>query len=154
METSFVPLDKMSFVLNPSFNMSCTAFSSASASLSNSKEYEKLKIRKYLSCHICDSRKIEKALMAPNILNNSELKSKEINKIKEIKSKLREFKKFIKNNFKYVGENFAHEARSIHYDPKKKNKAIYGKASREEIEDLKQEGIKTEEFPWLEDKEN
>ena len=25
---------------------------------------------------------------------------------------------------------------------------------REEIEDLKQEGIKTEEFPWLEDKEN
>ena len=74
--------------------------------------------------------------------------------IKEIKSKLREFKKFIKNNFKYVGENFAHEARSIHYDPKKKNKAIYGKASREEIEDLKQEGIKTEEFPWLEDKEN
>ena len=77
-----------------------------------------------------------------------------INKIKEIKSKLREFKKFIKNNFKYVGENFAHEARSIHYDPKKKNKAIYGKASREELEDLKQEGIKTEEFPWLEDKEN
>ena len=97
---------------------------------SSSKEYEKLKKRKYLSCHICDSPKIEKALMAPNILNNSELKSKDINKIKEIKSKLREFKKFIKNNFKYVGENFAHEARSIHYDPKKKNKAIYGKASR------------------------
>ena len=121
---------------------------------SSSEEYEKLKKRKYLSCHICDSPKIEKALMAPNILNNSELKSKDINKIKEIKSKLREFKKFIKNNFKYVGENFAHEARSIHYDPKKKNKAIYGKASREEIEDLKQEGIKTEEFPWFEDKEN
>ena len=37
---------------------------------------------------------------------------------------------------------------------KKKIKAIYGKASREEIEDLKQEGIKTEEFPWIEDKEN
>ena len=64
------------------------------------------------------------------------------------------YQKFIKDNFKYVGENFAHEARSIHYDPKKKNKAIYGKASRKEIEDLKQEGIKTEEFPWIEDKEN
>ena len=121
---------------------------------SSSKEYEKLKKRKYLNCHICDSHRIEKALMAPNILNNSELKSKDINKIKEIKSKLREFKKFIKNNFKYVGENFAHEARSIHYDLKKKNKAIYGKASREEIEDLKQEGIKTEVFPWIDDKEN
>ena len=72
---------------------------------SNSKEYEKLKKEKYLNCHICDSRKIEKTLMAPNVLNSSDFKSKDINKIKEIKSKLREFKKFIKDNFKYVGEN-------------------------------------------------
>tara|TARA_B100001027_G_scaffold203666_1_gene165292 strand:+ start:1328 stop:1606 length:279 start_codon:yes stop_codon:yes gene_type:complete len=92
--------------------------------------------------------------MSPNILNSPDLKTKDTNKIKEIKSKLREFKKFIKNNFKYVGDNFAHEARLIHYDPKKEKKAIYGKASQKEIQDLKQEGIKTEEFPWIEDKEN
>ena len=92
--------------------------------------------------------------MAPNVLNSPDFKSKDLDKIKEIKSKLKEFKKFIKDNFEYVGENFAYEARSIHYDPKKKKKAIYGKASREEIEDLKQEVIKTEEFPWIEDKEN
>ena len=121
---------------------------------SNSNEYEKLKKRKYLNCHICNSYRIEKTLMAPNVQKSPNIKIKDINKIKEIKLKLREFKKFVKDNFKYVGNNFAHEARSIHYDPKKKNKAIYGKASREEIEDLKQEGIKTEEFPWIEDKEN
>ena len=121
---------------------------------SNSKEYEKLKNKKYLNCHICGSQKIEKTLMAPNVLNSSDIKSEKVNKIKEIKSKLREFKKFIKDNFKYVGDNFAHEARSIHYNPKKKNKAIYGKASQKEIEDLKLEGIKTEEFPWIDDKEN
>ena len=121
---------------------------------SNSKEYEKLKKRQYLNCHICDSQKIEKTLMAPNVLNSLDFKGKDINKIKEIKSKLREFKNFIKDNFKYVGDDFAHEVRSIHYDQKKKKKAIYGKASRKEIEDLKQEGIKTEEFPWIENKEN
>ena len=121
---------------------------------SNSKEYEKLKKKKYLICHICDSHKIEKTLMAPNVLNNPDLKNKEVNKIKEIKSKLKEFKKFIKDNFEYVGENFAHEARSIHYEPKKKKKAIYGKASRKQIEELKEEGIKTEEFLWINDKEN
>ena len=121
---------------------------------STSKEYEKLKKKKYLNCHICDSPKIEKTLMAPNVLNRPEFKSKDIDKIKEIKSKLKEFKNFIKDNFQYVGDNFAHEARSIHYDPQKKNKAIYGKASQKEIEDLRQEGIKTEEFPWIEDKEN
>ena len=121
---------------------------------SNSKEYEKLKKKKYLNCHICDSRKIEKTLMAPNVFNSSDVNIENITKIKEVKLKLREFKRFIKNNFKYVGDNFAHEARLIHYDSKKISKAIYGKASRKEIEDLKQEGIKTEEFPWLEDKEN
>ena len=121
---------------------------------SNSKEYEKLKNKKYLNCHICGSQKIEKTLMAPNVLNSSDFKNEDINKIKKIKSKLREFKKFIKDNFKYVGDNFAHEARTIHYDTKKKKKAIYGKATRKEIDDLKQEGIKTEQFPWIEDKEN
>ena len=121
---------------------------------SNSKEYEKLKNRKYLNCHICGSQRIEKTLMAPNVLNSSDIKSKDLNKIREIKSKLREFKKFIKDNFKYVGDNFAHEARTIHYDLKNKKKAIYGKASQKEIEDLNQEGIKTEEFPWIDDKEN
>ena len=121
---------------------------------SNSKEYEKLKKRKYLNCHFCDSQKIEKTLMAPNLLNSSDNYSKDINKIKEIKSKLKEFKRFIKDNFKYVGDNFAHEARSIHYNSPKKNKAIYGKASQNEIEDLKQEGIKIEEFPWIDDKES
>ena len=121
---------------------------------SNSKEYEKLKNREYLNCHICGSQKIEKTLMAPNVLNNLDIKSKDVNKIKETKSKLREFKKFIKDNFKYVGDNYAHEARTIHYDSKKKKKGIYGRASRKEIEDLKQEGIQTEEFPWIDDKEN
>ena len=121
---------------------------------SSSKEYEKLKKKKFLNCHICDSLKIDKALMAPNILNSQESRSKDLNKIKEIKSKLREFIMFIIDNFKYVGDNFAHEARTIHYESKKKKKAIYGKASRREIEDLNQEGIKTEEFPWIDDKEN
>ena len=121
---------------------------------STSKEYEKLKNRKYLNCHICGSQKVEKTLMAPNVINTSDVKSKDIDKIKEIKSKIKEFKKFIKDNFKYVGDNFTHEARAIHYDPKKKNKAIYGKATQKEIDDLKQEGIKTVQFPWMEDKEN
>ena len=37
---------------------------------------------------------------------------------------------------------------------KKFNKGIYGKATNEEIKDLKQEGIETQMIPWIEDKEN
>ena len=38
-DTSFMPSERMSFVLKPSFNTACTDFSKASASLSRSKEY-------------------------------------------------------------------------------------------------------------------
>ena len=90
----------------------------------------------------------------PRVIVIQKLYGKYFNEDENLTFPKHRFKKFIKDNFKYVGENFAHEARLIHYDPKKKKKSIYGKASRKEIEDLKQEGIKTEEFPWIEDKEN
>ena len=94
--------------------------------------------------------------MAPQLINRKTKSETKLDtaKYQKIKKTMKNYQKFIRENFQYVGGNFAHEARSIHYDPKKKNKAIYGKASRKEIEDLNQEGIKTEEFPWIEDKEN
>ena len=123
---------------------------------SSSQEYEKLKKRKFLSCHNCNSKKIEKTLMAPKLMNKSSIKNSNRNKSNflEINKKIKEYQKFIKKNIKYVGKNFAFEARSIHYDNKKKNKGIYGTASSDEIKELKEEGIETEMIPWLEDKNN
>ena len=94
--------------------------------------------------------------MAPKIINKSSLKDFEKQKIKskKIGDKIREYQKFIKNNFEFVGENFAYEARSIHFDNKKKNKGIYGTATKEEIKELKEEGIKAELIPWIEDNNN
>ena len=66
----------------------------------------------------------------------------------------KEYQKFIKNNFEYVGENFAYEARSIHYNNKKKTKGIYGNATTEEVKELKEEGINTEIIPWVNEKDN
>ena len=36
----------------------------------------------------------------------------------------------------------------------KKQKGIYGSASREELKELKEEGIDTQIIPWVEDKNN
>ena len=121
-----------------------------------SQEYEKLKKKNYLSCHRCGSIKVEKTLMAPKLLNKSWRKNinLENQKYQKINKKIREYQKFIKKNFEYVGENFAYEARSIHYNNKKKDKGIYGTASREEIKDLKDEGIDIEIIPWIENKNN
>ena len=122
---------------------------------SSSSEYEKLKKKNYLSCHGCDSKKVEKNLMAPRIINKF---SKEINKktprFNEINKKVKEYQKFIKNNFDYVGENFAYEARSLHYKGKKKAKGIYGTATKEDLKELKEEGIKAEILPWIKNTTN
>ena len=121
-----------------------------------SQEYEKLKKKNYLSCHKCGSTKVEKTLMAPKLLNKSWKKNinLENQKYQKINKKIMEYQKFIKKNFEYVGENFAYEARSIHYNNKKKDKGIYGTASREEIKDLKDEGIDAEIIPWIQNKNN
>ena len=121
-----------------------------------SQEYEKLRKKNYLSCHKCGSTKVEKTLMAPKLLNKSWKKNinLENQKYQKINKKIMEYQKFIKKNFEYVGENFAYEARSIHYNNKKKDKGIYGTASREEIKDLKDEGIDAEIIPWIENKNN
>tara|TARA_A100000164_G_scaffold30442_1_gene23565 strand:+ start:3029 stop:3457 length:429 start_codon:yes stop_codon:yes gene_type:complete len=123
---------------------------------SSSEEFEKLKKKKYLNCNNCNSLDIEKSLMKPNVLNNkTELNDLNLKvKKSKIKKTLREYQKFIKNNFEYVGKNFAYEARSIHYNDKKRDKGIYGTASSDEINDLKEEGINTEVIPWIEDKNN
>tara|TARA_B100001250_G_scaffold307541_1_gene269369 strand:- start:23 stop:451 length:429 start_codon:yes stop_codon:yes gene_type:complete len=123
---------------------------------SSSKEFEKLKKKSLLVCHICNSTSVDKTLMAPSLRNSKkDIKSDlQLDKYKNIKKTIKSYQKFIKENFKFVGENFAYEARSIHYNPKKKSKGIYGNASRKDVKELKEEGIEAQMIPWLEDKDN
>ena len=122
----------------------------------SSKEFEKLKKKRLLSCHKCNSLKIEKSLMKPNVLNKTKHQIEPILKEKNssINKKIKEYQNFIKKNFDYVGTNFAYEARSIHYNKKKRNKGIFGKASKEDLTELKEEGNETQSIPWFDNKNN
>ena len=122
----------------------------------SSKEYEKLKNKNFLNCNKCNSQKVEKTLMAPQLINRNSIDNleKKNKKLNEIKNKIKEYQKFIKSNFDYVGENFAYEARSLHYNKKNKKKGIYGSATKNEIKELKEEGVEAEMIPWIEDKSN
>ena len=97
-----------------------------------------------------------KRSISPKLLNKlrSNKYEKKDFKVNQIYKKIKEYQKFIKKNFEYVGENFTYEARSIHYNNKKRKKGIFGKASTEDINELKDEGIETEVIPWLEDNSN
>ena len=120
----------------------------------SSVEFEKLKKNKFISCPFCNSIKVEKSLMSPNVVGKKKHDLKKDNKYKKIKKKIKEYQKFIKNNFEYVGENFTYEARSIHYKNKKRKKGIYGKAKIEDIKELNEEGIETENIPWFNENGN
>ena len=123
---------------------------------STSKEYEKLKKNNFLNCHYCSSVNVEKTLMSPSIFrskNNTTIDNKN-KKYAKIKKKLSEYQKFIKENFNYVGENFAYEARALHYKDKKASKGIYGSVTKEDFEELKEEGIETKIIPWVKNSNN
>jgi hypothetical protein len=123
---------------------------------SSSKEYDKLKKKNFLNCNNCNSLNIEKTLMSPSVFtskSNIKIKTEDKN-YQVIKKKMFEYQKFIKNNFNYVGENFSYRARSIYYNNQKNSKGIYGTATKEEIKELREEGIETEMIPWIKDSTN
>jgi len=124
---------------------------------SSSKEYEKLKKKKFLNCHFCNSLNVEKALMSPSV-SRSKNNLRDINssseKYREIKKTISKYQEFIKKNFEYVGENFAYEARSLHYKSKKRAKGVYGTATKEDLNELNEEGIKVEILPWIKNTSN
>tara|TARA_Y100000768_G_scaffold317062_1_gene252268 strand:+ start:157 stop:585 length:429 start_codon:yes stop_codon:yes gene_type:complete len=122
----------------------------------SSHEYEKLKKKNFLVCYNCNSKKVEKTLMAPKLINSKKnlRDSLDLAKYNNVKKTIKDYQKFIKDNFKFVGENFAYEARSIHYDNKKKSKGIYGSASKKDLKELKEEGIDAQMIPWVEDQDN
>ena len=107
-------------------------------------------------CHNCNSTKIEKTLMSPQLIKKVQDKHKDKRdvKLKEITEKIKKYQKFIRENFDYVGKNFAYKARSIHYDNIKKNKGIFGTTTNDELKELKEEGVNVEVIPWIEDKSN
>ena len=123
---------------------------------STSKEYERLKKKNFLNCHVCNSLNVEKTLMSPSVhmLRNDPKTKNQTQSYRKTKELILKYQEFVKKNIDYVGENFAYEARSLHYKNKKSSKGIYGTTTKEDLEELKEEGIETEVISWIKDNIN
>ena len=133
------------------YNLKCHNDHEFESWFSNSKEFEKLNKKRLLECIFCSSKKINKSIMAPTILNSKEKNNQTemINKdFKDEKNKLLNLRKFIETNFDYVGKDFGKKVREVYYD-KKNKKAIYGTTTPEEREELADEGIDLLSIPWV-----
>jgi hypothetical protein len=100
-----------------------------------------------IACPHCGDTQVEKAIMAPNIGRSRETKGSPISPT-QMKAMLLALRQQVEQNCDYVGERFAEEARRIHYrevDPR----GIYGEATSEESEALREEGIEFGQIPWV-----
>ena len=133
------------------YNLKCHNDHEFESWFSNSKEFEKLNKKGLLECIFCTSKKINKSIMAPTILNSREKNNKIdiINKdFKDEKNKLLNLRKYIEKNFDYVEKDFGKKVREVYYN-KKSKKGIYGTITLEEREELAEEGIDLLSIPWV-----
>ena len=133
------------------FDLSCENEHEFEAWFPSSKKYDEQRKRKLISCPYCNSNKVKKALMTPNLNMLSKSKSKKsptpTNK-KLVETNIKKLKKLIERNTEDVGKNFAEEARKIYYG-EKKTKSIRGETTKKEAKELIEEGIPCISMPWF-----
>mgnify|MGYP001160849249 CR=1 FL=1 len=137
------------------YNLKCKNKHEFESWFSNSKEFDKLRSKKMIECIYCKSKEIEKSIMSPLVLNKEEKtkRKKSLEDFKKVQKELVKLRKFIEKNFENVGKDFPREVRNVYYD-NRKNKNIYGHATPEETEELKEEGIEVASIPWVDKSEN
>ncbi len=103
-----------------------------------------------IACPICGDTDVAKALMAPRIGGTKQLKKVETMEVlaKEARQALGKLRDHVEESCDYVGREFADEARKIHYGDVE-SRSIYGEATKDEAEDLNEEGVEVGVIPWL-----
>ena len=134
------------------FNLNCSdCTSSFEGWFENTQDYNKQIRKGLLTCPSCNSTKIKKGLMSPNVSKKSNSKISKRNK--SIASNVKKLKKIIEKEFDYVGDKFTEEAKKIKYG-EVKQRAIYGEASIEQTKELIDEEIDILPLPFSTKKTN
>ena len=97
-----------------------------------------------LTCAVCGSCKIDRAVMSPALARSSDgLMTPEDEEQRAMVEKL---VNHVERDFDYVGEDFAEEARKIHKG-EAQPREIYGEATFSEAQDLLTEGVPVAPLP-------
>jgi hypothetical protein len=141
----------------------------------SSSAYESQEKRKLVNCPACGSAKVERAIMAPQIVSKKGREAAApapapapaptgdvaaagstpllMAQERELRAKLKELRDHIVKNADNVGERFPNEARKMHYGDIE-HRPIYGEASPDEARALIDEGVEVSPLPVLPDDRN
>jgi hypothetical protein len=153
------------------YNLRCERDHAFESWFQSSSAYESQEKRKLVNCPVCGSTKVERAIMAPQIVSK---KGREpavpppapvaevtppastpllMAQERELRVKLKDLRDHIVKNADNVGERFPVEARKMHYGDIE-HRPIYGDASPDEARALIEEGVEVTPLPVLPDDRN
>ena len=148
------------------YNLRCERGHPFESWFQSSQAYESQEKRKLVNCPSCGSTKVERAIMAPQIVSKkgrdrassvpavaTEAATPASTPLmmaqeRELRAKLRELRDHIVKNADNVGERFPNEARKMHYGDIE-HRPIYGEASPDEARALIEEGVEVTPLPVL-----
>jgi hypothetical protein len=156
------------------YNLVCDKSHEFESWFQDSAAYDKQAKRKLVSCPLCGSTKVEKAIMAPRLARKDKSTSIAVpveNEMpaapapasapvammspqeKEFRTKLKALRDHLIANADNVGKKFPEVARKMHYG-EIEHRSIYGEASPEDAKELSEEGIEFHPLPVLPDERN
>ena len=158
------------------YNLRCDQGHTFESWFQSSSAYEAQEKRQLVSCPSCGSTKVERAIMAPQIVSKrgreiaapvpaapapaaaTEVTTPTSTPLlmaqeRELRVKLKELRDHIVKNADNVGERFPNEARKMHYGDID-HRPIYGEASPDEARALVEEGVEVTPLPVLPDDRN
>jgi hypothetical protein len=150
------------------YNLVCDRRHEFESWFQSSAAYDKQEKRGLVSCPVCGSAKVEKAIMAPRVARKDKSISIAVPpeaavsasaetttpvamispQEKEFRAKLKELRDHLTANSDNVGKKFPEEARKMHYG-EIEHRSIYGEATPQDAKDLHEEGIEFHPLPVL-----
>jgi hypothetical protein len=122
----------------------------------SAEAYREQQGRGIVTCPVCASTSVDKALMAPAVnRSGSEKMSLSIGhpEHKQLREAMIALRRKVTSEADYVGDKFAEEARKIHFK-EVDQRGIYGEATRDEVAGLVEDGIDFMPLPNLPDEAN
>jgi hypothetical protein len=159
------------------YTLACDKGHTFESWFASSAAYDKQVKRSLVTCPVCNSAKVEKAIMAPRLSGTKKHGDAAIPapvpepslpattpatpapvammspQEHELRKKLKEIREHLTKNADYVGQKFPEEARKMHYG-EIEHRSIYGEASPDQAKELHDEGIEFHPLPVLPDERN
>lgn len=145
------------------YALACEAGHTFESWFPSSDSYDEQSARGLVTCPVCDSAKVSKAVMAPRLARTDKAEASApaaaqavpmiAEPARQMRAMLRAVREHVLANSEAVGERFPEEARKIHYG-ESEERSIYGQVSPDEARALIEEGINVAPLPVLPDDRN